>query len=232
MRTKGTNAYRQQNHVPLMIHHPAYPGGKECAAITSQLDLAPTLVGLTGKDPASRARAAAGLRGRDFSGLLRNPEAARPGTLRPAALFNYDMLSYQDAAWTKKVFAFNAERKRSTAEKIAFLEKNQPDFHNRIAIRSVWDGRYRFTRYFSPLQFNTPTTLEELVARNDLEMYDLENDPEEINNLAADRTKNAELMLALNKAMNERLAEEVGDDNGRFLPIRNGKWFFPPASER
>jgi len=232
MRTKGTNAYRQQNHVPLLIHHPAYPGGKECAAITSQLDLAPTIIGFTGKDPASRARAATGLRGRDFSGLLRNPEAAKPQTLRPASLFNYDMLSYQDAAWAKKVFAFDAARKRSTADKIAFLEKNEPDFHNRIAIRSVWDGRYRFTRYFSPLQFNTPTTFEELVAKNDLEMYDLENDPEEINNLAADRARNAGLMLALNKVMNERLAEEVGDDNGGFLPIRNGKWYFPPASER
>lgn len=25
---------------------------------------------------------------------------------------------------------------------------------------------------------------------------------------------------------------KVGDDNGQFIPIRNGKWFFPPKSER
>jgi arylsulfatase A-like enzyme len=96
MRTKGTNAYRQQIHVPLMICHPAYPGGKECAAITSQLDLR-TVIGFTGKDAASRAKTAAGLRGRDFSGLLKSPETAKPETLRPASLFNYNMLSYQDA---------------------------------------------------------------------------------------------------------------------------------------
>ncbi|MDB5486802.1 MAG: sulfatase [Reyranella sp.] len=232
MRTKGTNAYRQQNHVPLMICHPAYPGGKECAAITSQLDLAPTIIGFTGKDAASRTKAAAGLRGRDFSGLLKSPETARPETLRPASLFNYNMLSYQDAVWAGKVLPFTSSAKIPVAQKVAYLEKNEPNFHNRIAIRSVWDGRYRFTRYFSPLQFNTPTTFEELLARNDLEMYDLTNDPDEIDNLAADRTKNAERMFALNKVMNERLAEEVGADDGSFLPIRNGKWFFPTASER
>ena len=56
-------------------------------------------------------------------------------------------------------------------------------FHNRCGIRSVFDGRYRFSRYFSPLNFNTPTTYENLVAHNDLELYDLQEDPEEINNL-------------------------------------------------
>ena len=28
MRGKGTNTYRQQNHLPLMIVHPGIPGGK------------------------------------------------------------------------------------------------------------------------------------------------------------------------------------------------------------
>jgi choline-sulfatase len=28
------------------------------------------------------------------------------------------------------------------------------------------------------------------------------------------------------------IAGEVGDDDGSFLPIRDGKWFFPPESER
>ena len=33
MRGKGNCAYRQQNHVPLMIVHPAYPGGLQCRAV-------------------------------------------------------------------------------------------------------------------------------------------------------------------------------------------------------
>ena len=39
-------------------------------------------------------------------------------------------------------------------------------------------------------------------------------------------------ILALNQEANRRIAEEVGEDNGHFLPIRDGKWSFPPASER
>lgn len=49
--------------------------------------------------------------------------------------------------------------------------------------------------------------------------------------LAVDRKKNGDLP-ALNQEANRRIAEEVGEDNGHFLPIRDGKWKFPPASER
>jgi hypothetical protein len=53
-------------------------------------------------------------------------------------------------------------------------------------IRSVYDGRYRFSRYFSPKQFNRPTSLEALFANNDVELYDLHADPTESRNLALD----------------------------------------------
>jgi hypothetical protein len=69
-------------------------------------------------------------------------------------------------------------------EKIEKIVRLQPDFNNRGAIRSVFDGRYRFSRYFSPIHFNRPTTYEALVANNDLEVYDLQEDPEETRNLA------------------------------------------------
>ena len=42
----------------------------------------------------------------------------------------------------------------------------------------------------------------------------------------------SDLLMAMNAKLNGRIAEEVGDDSGNFLPIRNGKWFFPPKSER
>ena len=101
-----------------------------------------------------------------------------------------------------------------------------------MAIRSIWDGRYRFSRYFSPIRFNTPGSLEELFEKNDVEVYDRHNDPEEMNNLAIDPKRNGDLILALNQEANRRIAEEVGEDNGHFLPIRDGKWDFPPASDR
>ena len=232
MRGKGTNAYRQQNHLPLMIVHPGLSGGKECQAITSQLDLTPTILALTGKDAASVARAAEGLRGRDFSALLRNPEAAAPKTARPASLFNFDMLSYSDPKWATMTIDTRAFRTKPPEQQQAMLARHPPDFEHRTSIRSIFDGRYRFSRYFSPVAFNTPKTMEELLAMNELEVYDLQADPDEMANLALDPKKNGDLILALNQVTNERIADEVGVDDGSFLPIRNGKWAFPPLDER
>lgn len=232
MRGKGTNTYRQQNHLPLMIVHPGFAGGRECQAITSQLDLTPTLLALTGKDAAAVARASEGLRGKDFSALLRNPEAAGPKTVRPASLFNFDMLSYSDPKWAAMTIDMRAFRTKPPEQQETLLAAQPPDFRNRTAIRSIFDGRYRFSRYFSPVAFNTPKMMEELLAKNDLEVYDLQTDPDEMANLALDLKKNGELILALNQVTNERIADEVGVDDGSFLPIRDGKWKFPPLDDR
>ncbi len=35
------------------------------------------------------------------------------------------------------------------------------------------DGRYKFARYFSLREHNTPETCEDLIKYNDLELYDL-----------------------------------------------------------
>jgi arylsulfatase A-like enzyme len=232
MRGKGNCAYREQNHLPLMIVHPAYPGGRTCQAVTSQIDLAPTLLALTGAEPAALQNAGTGLKGRSFSALMAAPDTASFDSLRPAALFNYNMLSFQDAHWARKMDQYMRDAKTPLVAKIKELIKIEPDFHDRCGIRSVFDGRYRFSRYFSPLDFNTPETYESLTASNDLELYDLQEDAEEIYNLAADSKVNGELIMAMNAKLNGRIADEVGDDNGSFLPIRNGKWFFPPKSER
>jgi hypothetical protein len=105
-------------------------------------------------------------------------------------------------------------------------------FHFRCGIRSVFDGRYRFSRYFALLDFNTPKIFEDLTAHNDLELYDLEKDPEETDNLAMKGKDAADLVMAMNGKLNDRIAEEVGEDDGSFLPIRDGKWYFPAANER
>jgi hypothetical protein len=73
---------------------------------------------------------------------------------------------------------------------------------------------------------------EDLVAHNDLELYDLRNDPEEVTNLALTPAVHTDLIMAMNTTLNQRLAEEVGEDDGSFLPIRDGKWYFPPKSKR
>jgi arylsulfatase A-like enzyme len=101
--------------------------------------------------------------------------------------------------------------KEPPAEKIKKLVTMQPDWRNRGAIRSIFDGRYRFSRYFSPIDFNRPTTYEDLVAKNDLEVYDHQEDPQETRNLAQDGKAKAELMMALNATLNGRIDEEIGE---------------------
>ena len=224
MRGKGANAYKEQQHLPLMIVHPAYPGGRSTKAISSQIDLAPTLLGLTGKPFEAVARAGTGLPGRDLSKLLSAPEQAATDTVRPAALYNYNMFSYLDAKWFAPLIRAVVSDE-PMVEKVEKLVRLQPDFNNRGAIRSVFDGRFRFSRYFSPIHFNRPTTYEALVASNDLEVYDLQEDPEETRNLAQNGAAKGELMMALNDKLNARIDEEVGDDNGKFLPLIAGHWY-------
>ncbi|GGC92764.1 sulfatase-like hydrolase/transferase [Chelatococcus reniformis] len=231
MRGKGNSTYRQQNHLPLMIVHPAYPGGLTCDAVTSQVDIAPTILALTGAAPDKLKQAAEGLPGRDFSRLLTTPGAAKAETLRPGSLFCYNMLSYQDAGWAAH-FDVRSNNSVPLAQRIAALKKQPPDFKLRCSIRSVFDGRYRFSRYFSPVGFNTPSTWEDLVGKNDIEIYDLQNDPDEVDNLALKGKAAGDLVMAMNGKLNGLIATEVGEDDGSFLPIKNGQWVFPPASER
>ena len=232
MRGKGTTTYKEQNHVPLMIIHPAYPGGKECQAITSQIDLATTILAMTGKDRESIQKAAEGLKGQDLTPLFKEPEKAKVDSARPASLFNFNMLMFTSWEWAERTYTWLMAGKVSDPRAEQILRAHEPNFNNRVGIRSVFDGRYRFSRYFSPLHFNTPTSFEELISKNDLELFDLQNDPEEMNNLAMDPKKNAPLIMAMNQVMNERIAQEVGVDDGSFLPIRNGKWYFPAKSQR
>jgi arylsulfatase A-like enzyme len=224
MRGKGANAYWEQNHIPLMIVHPAYPGGAITKAVSSQIDLAPTVLALTGKPAADVARAGEGMKGRDLSKVLSQPGQATANTVRPAALFNYNMFSYVDASWFAPLIQL-VDSKEPMVEKAPKLVALQPDFKNRGAIRSIFDGRYRFSRYFSPLEFNRPTTYEELVAKNELESYDLQEDPQETRNLAVDGKAKAELLMGLNDKLNARIDEEVGVDDGKFLALKDGHWY-------
>jgi arylsulfatase len=93
-----------------------------------------------------------------------------------------------------------------------------PDLAKRGAVRSVYDGRYVYARYFSPKQHNRPTTLEDLLRLNDVELFDTRSDPHEMTNLAAPAVRNRELLLAMNEKLNRLIDTEVGEDRGQMMP--------------
>jgi arylsulfatase len=89
---------------------------------------------------------------------------------------------------------------------------------NRGFLSFIFDGRYKFARFYAPNDFNTPKTLEQLFKHNDVQVFDLKSDPDEMRNLALEREKNGDTIMRLNGLLNELMAREVGVNDGSFLP--------------
>ena len=195
LKGKGGLLYEQNTHVPLYIVHPECEGGRFVKSVTSHIDLATTFVRMANVSEERKAAITAGLPGTDLMELVRG--AAQ--SVRDAALFCAELISTtmaranSDAAGNIVYYSFNTDI--------------------RGFVRAIMTERYKFARYFS-LDFNTPVTMEELLVKNDIELYDLENDPQEMNNLAADPVANEALILDMNARLNALIAAEIGTDDG------------------
>jgi Arylsulfatase A and related enzymes len=201
--------------VPLVIRHPGHAGGQRCAALTSHIDIAPTLVALTGAPAERQQEILKGLPGKDVSGLLASPSTADVHAVHEGVLFNYNMFAYLDGDYLLKAVEFIQKGGNPKKLQEAGLV---PDMLKRGAVRSVFDGRYVFTRYFSPKQHNRPQTLEDLYRLNDVELYDRQSDPLEMTNLAVDANKHRDLVLAMNEKLDNLIDRQVGEDRGQMLP--------------
>ena len=65
---------------------------------------------------------------------------------------------------------------------------------------------------------NEFASIEELFRFNDVELFDAKSDPAEMTNLAADPSRNRELIAAMNEKLNKLIDAEVGEDRGQMLP--------------
>jgi arylsulfatase len=231
LRQKGPLVYRENLNVPFVVCHPDLVGGngspgKMTDAVASSVDLAPTILALGGLDEAGRKELFPQLVGYDVSRLLRDPDdlgerAERAG----GALMTYDAVSTVDPDWSFQVSQellgdvskdgdSGRKRRRPVRTARKLVEVGKPDFGKRGLLRGVFDGRYKFARYFAPNNYHTPEDLETLQANNDLELYDLESDPEEINNLAHPDNPDydEDLILKMNDKLNALIRAEIGED--------------------
>jgi arylsulfatase A-like enzyme len=217
LRGKGPFVYEECTHLPFYVAHPDARGGQDCRALTGHIDIVPTLLSMAGVDETRRAEfAGRNLPGKDFSGVLAEPAAADVYAVRESVLYTYSCLATNDSG----IYRLAAQAKAAGKNPALAVLKQRyvPDLKKRGRVRMVFDGRYKFSRYFSPLDHNRPRSINELYTANDVELFDLQSDPDEMINLAADRTSHADLVMTMSDKLEAAITTEIGSDDGRELP--------------
>ena len=133
--------------------------------------------------------------------------------VRPGVLFNYVGVSTVDGDYLNKLMSALAVAVPQPPPPVTQVKLDKRGF-----LSFVFDGRYKFARYYAPAAFNTPQTLEEILKSNDVQLFDLQSDPDEMRNLVLDLENNRATILRMNSLLNELMAKEVGVNDGRFLP--------------
>ena len=240
---KGNTAYKEQTHVPLIISHPGtdYVGtrGQECSAVTSHLDLAPTLVNMgcqasQGVNTKTHQDITQALRGYDLCGedltplLEKGDKAAVDELHENGVLYCYNMYSVIDGEFSQLA----QDHYNSHGGTYEGFEYAIDIKHKRGAIRSVFDGQYRYSRYYSPenqkKKYRQVESVKEMFPWNDIELFNLTDDPTEMHNLATGSWKDLKPEVRkkldeMNQKMNALIEAEVGVDDGSYLPDLEGK---------
>lgn len=224
LRGKGPFAYEESIHLPMYVVHPDVKGGQDLNALTSHIDLVPGLLGMAGISPSAMAEyAGRSLPGKDFSVAVSDPSKAQMHSVRDTVLFTYSGLAANDSD-AVKLFA---EAKAAGKDPRALMKSTgfTPDLKKRGSLRTMFDGRYKFSRYFAPAQRNSPASLDDLYRFNDVELYDLHVDPTEMTNLAAVKGQNTDLVMASSTKLEAVIKAEIGVDDGREMPdLPNIDW--------
>ena len=229
LRQKGSVAFKETVNVPLVIVDPQHTGNARTNAVGSHLDLVPTILAMAGLSEEEQQERYPFLNGHDLSGLVADPASNGPrgGANKPGkgALYTYDMIATVDAQWLQRNAPLFLDMAAAEAgvefhrgkEFLARLDEfEKPDLDKREMFRGIFDGRYKLVRYFGLAHYNLPQSVEELLAKNDVALYDLQNDPEEMNNLANPENPDydLELLASINEKLNALIVDEIGNDRG------------------
>jgi arylsulfatase A-like enzyme len=191
---KWHNAYEEAIHVPLLVSCPArFPQGESVDALTSHVDIVPTLLALAGADEKEVQRVAARdhcevrpLVGRDLSALLLG-DAGRIQSSEPVYFMTDDEVSEGDSQF-------------NPATKQPYHSVVQPNHVETVIALFPAEGGgqevWKYSRYFDNQDFWTKPYKKDVVhlgdeshyrrqaAPDEFEMYNLTLDPLEKINLA------------------------------------------------
>ncbi|WP_068827356.1 sulfatase-like hydrolase/transferase [Pseudomonas sp. BMS12] len=218
LRQKGPHMYKENTRVNFIVRHPDVRQGFSSEALGSTVDIVPTVLELAGLDAAAQAERYPQLAGVSLADSLGGADK-RSTRDRRGHLYDYGVVMYLDPEFTEAVMRDHDQVTpwAIIQESLAQLQLG-PSLSNRALFRGIHDGRYKFARYFAADDHHTPLDFDSLVARNDLELYDTQADPDELHNLASEPQGRRELIERLNGRLNELVAQEVGIDDGREHP--------------
>jgi arylsulfatase len=229
MRQKGAVPFREGWNVPFVVVHPDHPGGRTTDAVGTSVDIVPTLLRWAGVSPELQADRDPQLWGFDLAGVVADAEVhtGRGSTTQPGtgALYTYDVLWAIDMEFIADVASGMidlGDDEDAALEQESRLEKakglvsaiRSSHFDARHVMRGVYDGRYKLIRYHAINEHNQPATISDLYRDNDVALYDLWEDPDEMDNLAnRDHPAYDEALVAsVNDKLNTLVRAELDDD--------------------
>lgn len=233
MSQKGPIPFDEAAIVNLTVCVPGGPRGERSAAVGSQLDLAPTLLTFAGMSEVEIRARYPHLKGHSLMQAILGPtlpgprgSAAAPGD---GALFCWDGLHSLDKDWAitgalqeltemGDSGPHGAEAGREERLQQAGRKFGAPDFIKRTFFRAVVDGHFKLVRWFSPEEYGNPATLQDLQAHSDVALYDLINDPGELENIGHPEHPRYDqrLLTHMLAKLHHLVLVEIGDDRAPF----------------
>ena len=226
LRQKGPFMYAENTRVPFIVRHPDVTGGHRTPALGGGVDLIPTLLQLAGLDTTPLRERYPGLVGHSVAAAVADP-AARTRREELGHLFNYNTTHYLDSDFAAALAGDGIEADAwMPLRALRAGHRPLPRTDHPALFRGIHTGRHKFARYFRLDSHHDPAGWGTLVRHNQLELYDLQEDPLEMNNLAHDLPADPAqvdpalraLVLELNDRTRALVAAEVGEDLGDELP--------------
>jgi choline-sulfatase len=202
LRQKAFNAYEETINIPLVVSNPLlFPRAADTAALASLVDVLPTILRLGGVHADVR------LQGRDLTPLLAKAATAGREPLARSAIDFSPVTDHSDPASAVR----DAVHFTYDDHQAATALTEAPGQPNRIRAIRTPSAKYAF--YFDP-EGQRPT---------EYELYDLERDPLEVQNLLEVRSGRPRdpAAAALNRELSEML-ETAMDECGTASPSDRG----------